>query len=60
MKLSRMAGFLVVAFIFTIAQQRGKEIVIEVKDASSQPLGMSTRYTNGYHAPVQGQTIDYH
>jgi alpha-mannosidase len=60
MKLSTIAGFLVVAFISTIAQQRGKEIVIEVKDASSQPLGMSTRYISGYHTSVQGQTIDYH
>src|ERR1700751_4396691 len=60
MKLSAIAGFLFVACIYTIAQQRRKEVVIEVKDASSQPLGIPTRYISGYRASVQGQTIDYH
>jgi hypothetical protein len=55
-----LAGFLFLAVGCAIGQQAGKEIVIEVKDTSSQPLGASARYSNGYRSPVQGQTIDYH
>jgi hypothetical protein len=42
---------------FAIGQQAGKEIVIEVKDTSSQPLGAPARCTNGYHSSVQWQSI---
>jgi alpha-mannosidase len=54
------AGFVFVAFVCAMGQQTGKEIVIAVKDASSQPSASTDRYVSGYHSSVQGQTIDYH
>jgi alpha-mannosidase len=63
MKLSAIgafAGFVFVAFVCALGQQTGKEIVIEVKDAASQPSDSAGRYVSGYHSTVQGQTIDYH
>jgi len=54
------AGFVFVAFVCAMGQQTGKEIVIAVKDASSQPSASADRYVSGYHSSVQGQTIDYH
>ena len=55
-----VAGFVLLAFGRTIGQQTGEEIVIEVKDASSQSPSSTDRYISGYHASVQGQTINYH
>src|ERR1700733_298535 len=63
MKLSTvvvLASFVLVAFPCSVGQQTGKEIVIQVKDASSQPSVSTDRYVSGYHSSVQGQTIDYH
>jgi alpha-mannosidase len=63
MKLSTvvvLASFSLVAFRCAVGQQTGKEIVIEVKDASSQPFAAADRYVSGYHSSVNGETIHYH
>src|SRR5438477_3635575 len=63
MKLSEvvvLACFTSVAFRCTVGQQTGKEIVIEVKDALSQPSAAADRYVSGYHSSVNGETIHYH
>src|ERR1700693_2065833 len=63
MKLSTiivLASFALVAFRCAVGQQTGKEIVIEVKDASSQPSAGADRYVSGYHSSVDGETIHYH
>jgi len=62
MKLSTvivLASLALVAFRCTVGQQTGKEIVIEVKDALSQPSA-ARRYVSGYHSSVDGETIHYH
>jgi len=63
MKLSTvvvLANFALVAFRCAVGQQIGKEIVIEVKDALSQPSAAADRYIGGYHSSVDGETIHYH
>src|SRR6202021_1205199 len=63
MKLSSVilsASFAFVAFRCAVGQQTGKEIVIEVKDALSQPSAAADRYISGYHSSVDGETIHYH
>jgi alpha-mannosidase len=63
MKLSRvfvLSCFFLVAFRCAVAQQAGREIAIEVKDASSQPSPSTGRYVSGYHSSVSGDTIHYH
>jgi alpha-mannosidase len=54
------ASFALVAFRCAVGQQTGKEIVIEVKDALSQPSAATDRYISGYHSSVDGETIHYH
>ena len=63
MKLSTvvvLASFAFVAFRCAVGQQTRQEIVIEVKDALSQPSAAADRYVNGYHSSVDGETIHYH
>ena len=63
MKLSTvvvLASFALVAFRCAVGQQTGKEIVIEVKDALSQPSAGADRYVSGYRSSVDGETIHYH
>ena len=55
-----LASFALVAFHCAVGQQTGKEIVIEVKDALSQPSAAADRYVSGYHSSVNGETIHYH
>lgn len=60
MKLSTvvvLASFALIAFPCAVGQQTGKEIVIEVKDALSQPPAGADRYVSGYHSSVDGETI---
>jgi hypothetical protein len=62
MKLSPVvvvASFALVAFRCAVGQQTGKEIVIDVKDAWSQPSAAADRYVSGYHSSVEGETIHY-
>jgi len=63
MKLSTvvvLACFALGAFRSAAGQPIGKEIVIEVKDALSQPSAAADRYVSGYHSSVDGETIHYH
>src|SRR5579864_2789160 len=55
-----LACFASVAFRCAVGQKIGKEIVIEVKDALSQPSAAADHYVSGYHSSVDGQTIRYH
>jgi hypothetical protein len=43
-----------------VGRQTGKEIVIEVKDALSQPFAAADLYVTGYRSSVDGETIHYH
>jgi alpha-mannosidase len=61
MKFSRvvvLACFASLAFLCAVGEQT--EIVIEVKDALSQPSAAAERYVSGYHSSVNGDTIHYH
>ena len=63
MKLSTvivLASLALVAFRCAVGEQTGKEIVIEVKDAFSQPSAAADLYVSGYHSSVDGETIHYH
>ena len=55
-----LACFASVAFRCAVGQKTGKGIVIEVKDALSQPSAAADRYVSGYHSSVDGATIRYH
>ena len=55
-----LASFALVAFHCAVGQQTGKEIVIEVKDALSQPFATADLYVSRYHSSVDGETIHYH
>src|SRR5579864_1208546 len=55
-----LATFAFVAFRSAVGQQIGKDIVVEVKDALSQPSATANRYVSGYHSSVDGETIHYH
>src|SRR5262245_61608552 len=54
-----LASFALVAFRCAVGQQTGNEIVIEVKDALSQPSAVADRYVSGYHSSVNGEPIHY-
>jgi alpha-mannosidase len=55
-----LVSFSLIAFRCAVGQHGGKEIVIEVKDASSQPSAETDRYVSGYRSSVDGETIHYH
>ena len=55
-----LASFALADFHCAVGQQAGNEIVIEVKDALSQPSAAADRYVSGYHSSVNGETIHYH
>ena len=55
-----LACFAPIAFRCMVGRQTGKEIVIEVKDALSQPFAAADLYVSGYRSSVDGETIHYH
>ena len=55
-----LASFVLAAFRGAVGQPTGAEIVIEVKDALTQPSAAADRYVSGYRSSANGETIHYH
>ncbi len=62
MKLYAVAAILSICLpAYCFAQRVENEIIINVKEhATTAPAASVSKYLNGYHSSINGQTIEYH